>query len=83
MSKFQRQNFKGDLTLKVLEQELYSLLNSYTPSTLMATELDDFTATLQSISKDYEKLELSFTESFEKIVDGLKRKVPSYVAPII
>ena len=80
---FQRQNFKGELTPKVLEQELYSLLNSYTPSTMMATELDEFNSTLISISKDYDGLELSFEDTFNKIVDGLKKHNENYVSPIL
>ncbi len=84
MPKFARQNFKGELTIKGVEQELYSLLNSYTPSTLMVDELDKFTATLKPICTDYEKFEgSSFKKELGRITKRLQERNPTYVTPVL
>jgi len=82
MPKFVRQNFKGELTGKILYHELFGLLNSYTPRTLMQTEIVQFNETIESISKDFENVEGgNFKETFDKIVDKLTERDPHYQKP--
>ena len=84
MTKFERGNFLGEKTIEVLTQELYSLLNSYTPSTMTGDEQNDFNRTLKSISVDYEKFgNMSFNDEFTRIVKRFQKSDPNYVSPVL
>ena len=81
MTKFSRGNFKGERNIKNLKSELFSVLNSYTPSTMMAYEIDEFNTTLKAINVDFNKINESFDDETLKIISKLKERDVNYVSP--
>jgi len=82
MTKFKRPNYKGEITKDVLYRQLRNLLISYVPREMYHTEIKDFNDAIESIAKDFEKVENgNFQETFDKIIEQLRRGEPDYQQP--